>query len=85
MGAPVSAPTVGDEERAHVAALQMSDKDVMLNIRSNMSQENVELCQQGIDVDNDKNPSPENPLPSVPAPFTVCEWVKYTNSVPQKS
>eukprot|EP00957_Ditylum_brightwellii_P160220 12197588-Ditylum_brightwellii.AAC.1 len=41
-------------------------------------EEIAELCQQGIEVDNNNEPAPENAVPPVAAMFSVGTWVTPT-------
>ena len=43
-----------------------------------LSQENAELRHQGIEVDDDNDPAPQNSQPSAPATQTIGRWVTPT-------
>ena len=43
-----------------------------------MAEEIAELCQQGIEVDDNNKPAPENAVPPVAAMFSVGTWVTPT-------
>ena len=74
----VTLPTAQDGERERVAALRTAGDDVLSNIRGAAAQEVAELRQQGIEVDDDNEPAPENAQPSAPATATVGQWVTPT-------
>ena len=71
MSAPVTLPTAQDGERERVTALQTSGDDVLPNIRGAVAQEVAEPRQQGIEVDDNIEPAPENAQPSAPATATI--------------
>eukprot|EP00957_Ditylum_brightwellii_P139160 10606747-Ditylum_brightwellii.AAC.1 len=43
-----------------------------------LAEEIAELCQQGIEVDDDNEPAPENAAPPVATMFSVGTWVTPT-------
>ena len=52
--------------------------DVAPNVNGGLLQEIVELLQQGIEVDDDNEPYPENFQPSAPETHTIGQWVTPT-------
>ncbi len=76
VSAPAPATSAQNAERARIAALRTAGEDVSSNI-GNLQQEIAELRQQGIEVDDDNEPAPENANPTV-AEFTVGEWITPT-------
>jgi hypothetical protein len=75
-------PTESAEERARVAALRLDEGDITPNVRGAFVAEDIaELRREGIEVDDDNEPAPENaqPTPAAPATlFSVGEWVTPT-------
>ena len=64
-------------EREQSTMLRDSVADVAPKV-GGFSQEIAELRHQGIDVDDDNEPSPENAQPSVPETQTIGQWVTPT-------
>ena len=66
-----------DPERERTTALSESVADVAPNV-GGLSQEISELSHQGIEVDNDNDPSPENAHLSASATQTIGKWTTPT-------
>ena len=66
-----------DREREQTMALRESVTYVAPNI-GGLSQEIVELRHQGIEVDDDNEPAPENGHISAPETQTIGQWVTPT-------
>ena len=66
-----------DPERERTIALRESVADVAPNV-GGLSQEISELRHQGIEVDDDNDPEPDNAQPSVPSTQTIGQWVTPT-------
>ena len=75
--ARVAPPTRNEEGRIVDIALRTSHTDVPSNI-SGLAEEIAELRQQGIQVDDDNEPAPENAQPAAPSTSTVGEWITPT-------
>ena len=74
----VAAPQ--DPERERTTALHESVTDVAPNFNGEILQEIAELCHQGIEVDDENDPAPENAQPSASTPY---HWsVHNTNHFP---
>ena len=71
--APVVVPATQDVTNQH-----SSVDDVSPNVHSNLVNEIDELCQQGIVVDDDNEPAPENAKPPPQATIPVGEWMTST-------
>ena len=67
-----------DLERERTTVLRELVVDVAPNINGGILQEISELRQQGIEVDDDNEPSSENTQPSVLATHTIGQWVTPT-------
>ena len=63
-----------DLERERITALRESVVDVAPNV-GGILQEISEMRHQGIEVDDDNEPAPENAQPSAPATHTIGQWV----------
>ena len=72
----VAAPQ--DPERKRTMSLRESVTDVAPNVNGGFSQEISELRQQGIEVDDENEPAPDNAQPSAPATETIGQWVTPT-------
>ena len=66
-----------DPERKQTTALRELVTDVTPNV-GGLSQDIVELRHQGIEVDNDNEPAPDNAQPNVPATQTIGQWITPT-------
>ena len=66
-----------DPELERTTALRESVADVAPNVGV-LLQEVAELRHQGIEVDDDSEPAPENAQPSAPATQTIGQWVTPT-------
>ena len=66
-----------DREREQSTALRESVVGVTPNI-GGLLQEIAEICHQGIEVDDDKEPAPDNAQPSAPSTQTIGQWVTPT-------
>ena len=66
-----------DLERERITVLRELVTYVAPNF-GGLSQEIVELCHQGIDVDDDNETAPQNAQPSAPATQTIGRWVTPT-------
>jgi hypothetical protein len=78
VNAVVTAPTARDVEVARVADMRTASEDVVPNISGALAQEVAELRQQGIEVDDDNEPAPENAQPAPRASADVGEWITPT-------
>ena len=67
-----------DPERERTMALRESVTDITPNVNGGLSEEIVELRQQGIGVENNNEPAPENAQPSAPSTQTIGQWVTPT-------
>ena len=65
-------------ERERTTALHESVADVAPNVNGGILQEIAELFQQGIDMDEENEPDPENSHPSAPETHTIGKWGKPT-------
>ena len=63
-----------DAERERTTALRESVTDVAPNV-GRLSQEIAELRHQGIEVDYENEPDPENAQPNAPATQIIGQWV----------
>ena len=70
---PAPSTTAQNAEKARVAALRTADSDVSSNIGA-LQQEIAELRQQGIEVDDDNEPAPENASPTT-SRIDVGSWI----------
>ena len=62
-----------DPERERTTALCESVADVAPNV-GGLSQEILELRHQGIEVDDDNDPDPDNAQPNAPETHTIGQW-----------
>ena len=67
-----------DPKREQTKALRESVVDVTPNVNGGLSQEISELHHQGIEVDDDNEPAPENTQLSAPATHIIGQWVTPT-------
>ena len=69
------ATTQAEEDAKVCAELRTAIEDMGGNINNAWAQEIAELRQQGIEVDDDDEPAPENKVPDEPSQHDVGEWV----------
>ena len=63
-----------DPERERTTTLCELVVGVVLDVNGELLQEIEELCQQGIEVDENNDPSPKNAKTSAPATQTIGQW-----------
>ena len=66
----VHVPREGDEERERVAALRADEGDIVPNVHGTFAEDIAELRREGVEVDDDNEPAPEN-AQATPAPATL--------------
>ena len=76
--APTAPPPEPAEQTLEEIALRVSTEDERRNFRSVLAEDIAELRQQGIEVDDDNEPAPENAEPRPQATGDVGEWVTPT-------
>ena len=64
-----------DPERDRTTAVCESVADVALNVNGGLSQDIAELFQQGVELENNNEPYPENSHPSAPETHTIGQWL----------